>query len=138
MDELELGWLACAIDSEGSPYIADRYVTIVITNTHRQYCEHVKELVGCGKVLEVKTQYRGWKVCYKWQTYRKEDVLRILTLVYPHLIVRKERARLMIEYCKKCVDWWKKYGKYTNHSPALRIELQAIREQLQQLQKKGP
>lgn len=112
----EKTWLAAAIDGEGSVQLnlqnhnARGYRTsqivpkIRIDNTNPEFCKRAYEITGLGK-FRIKDKRRGWqtldsktKVLFTWENRRQNDVKEILIAILPFLIIKKERARVVIDY----------------------------------------
>lgn len=88
-------WLAALIDGEGS--IIDRVrpgrsfaVVVVIANNNGPLLLAAQERAGAGRI------YRSKRDTLQLRIERRMDVIRVLSEVEPHLIVKRDRARLAL------------------------------------------
>jgi len=99
-----LGWFAGFFDGEGSVSITTGHgtsyymLTCSVSQTDRAPLDLFKQQFG-GKVLGPYKRYEKSRHVYYWKTdcWQAEAFLRIIE---PHLIVKRERARLGIEFRK--------------------------------------
>src|SRR2546426_9589143 len=106
---VEKAWLAGVIDGEGSVLIsktaAHRYSRrgffyrpkLEIANSNKEFMDKVLRIIGKGSVNLCKERNPEWKD--KWQYNGASGVLRgILPQVLPHLLIKREVAKKMLEY----------------------------------------
>jgi hypothetical protein len=92
-------WLACAIDGEGTitVYLGGALVIRVsVWNTNYDFVEKAQTLahVGC---IRFRKRGERWKKCYEWSTGSLDEVIHVLTEVFPYLIIKKDLAKLVLE-----------------------------------------
>jgi hypothetical protein len=100
MNENDLTWLACAIDSEGMvSYPPFGQVSCGNNDVHymRKYAQLLKE-------LEVEftedSKDNGYHMHYVIRVNRKESIIKLLNFILPYLVTEKktERSKLLLEY----------------------------------------
>lgn len=93
--------------------------TELTTETMKEFIRHFG-----GKLYEVKRNL-GYatkvKVMNKWLLYKTEDTLLFLQRIYPYLRLKREQARLSIEFLNKRASTPIKYG-FTNPKPKEVVE----------------
>jgi len=103
--EADIGWLAGFIDGEGTLQLGKRprmdlgrmYLSpsIRVVNNDRAAAEKCHRLMG-GFLSQSKTRPEQWSVLLT----SIAKVERILVVLLPHLTVKAERARLLLEYAE--------------------------------------
>ena len=114
--------LAVAIDGEGSISIIRHRITkwitfephITITNKNKTFLEFYKEHFPFRKIHPV--HYKG-KEYYKITMRKLDFVLETLQKISPYLIIKKDHAELVIEYCKSRLRY---QGHYTERELEIR------------------
>ncbi len=116
MTELEKAWLAGIIDGDGCFTISLRkqhnskipslniwcQVCITAKTENRWYLDKIVDMVGMGKVyLKKQGSPQGYSVV-TYQTTNFQDTLSLARLVYPYLVLKKEKARKLIEI----LEYW--------------------------------
>ncbi len=110
MEEKELSWLAAIIDCDGcigASLIKPSTITVrvALTNTSKlllnNFTRIIKELCGGTTHLSFVCRTGKNKICYNCSLQKRRDVLRLLKTLYPFLIEKKQRAKLMIDYLSK-------------------------------------
>lgn len=105
-----LGWIAGILDGEGWFTInkdsrGDWYsIRVGVGNTDEKMIDVLYSLVGGGKHKLKQKQDKRFpktklKQQYSWYLDGCGQVSSLLSVVYPYLVTKKERARLIIEYC---------------------------------------
>lgn len=98
----ERTWFAAAIDGEGTITINRNRTTycarVGIYNKDRSFCERAFELCPFGGVSGSEERQ------FVWQTTRKDIVLQLLKEIYPHLIIKKANAKLVIDWIENGGD----------------------------------
>ena len=97
-----IGWLAATLEGEGCiniyPANKNNYAArLSIANTEREFLEAVQQIAGYGTISKSSSQNR--KVCYTWFCEKSSEIKRILRMLWPYLIIKKEQAILVIEFC---------------------------------------
>ncbi|MEM2447880.1 MAG: hypothetical protein QXT14_02880 [Candidatus Bathyarchaeia archaeon] len=96
-DDVEKGYLAAAIDGEGSIEFKQSkrdkttHVYVEVFNTNFKMIERLYNNWG-GTLYERRKGRPNWKTGYIWGVYRSFDVYKILKVVLPYLSVKRERA----------------------------------------------
>jgi len=104
--DVDRGWLAALIDSEGSigAYIANKRLIIPrisIANTCKELMQRTKNILGSeGTIQCVRPSKYGWKPCYIIHIFSIPRIHSILKQLEPLLIAKKEQAKVMIRFCE--------------------------------------
>ena len=109
MDELDIRWLAGLYEGEGwvicRPYSTkrggdSRQVRIGIGSVDRDVIETVARLTGVGSITTRPPRERAQEF-YIWQVSRRDDVLRLLEVMRPHLHARRRgQVEPVMEYIR--------------------------------------
>lgn len=95
----EWGYIAGFIDGEGYINLKD-YNLIAISNTDKSSIDWLAEKLKC-KYTEIRPKTDKRKILYTLRISRKMAILKILEKLLPYLIIKKEKAKLMITKLKK-------------------------------------
>jgi len=105
----EMAYIAGFMDGEGSFLIEKRvskrdgtplYVPVIqVVNTNRNVIDFINKKLGGGKYRYTEDD-RGWKTCYLMKIRQTKKVMAICRMLIPYLIVKKEQAKLLYEFCK--------------------------------------
>jgi hypothetical protein len=113
LSETERAWLACAIDSEGCIFINIHYWQsrhsrgfvlqphINVCNTNKEFIRKICNITGIDNVATQLRRKKGYKKVYRWETYTLQEVLSICEQVLPYLVIKREHAEKVIEFCKE-------------------------------------
>jgi len=103
MTDFELGWVAAALDGEGSITASrggEGYslhgITVEICNTNPKFTENAMELIGFGSLWN--GEYAEGKYTCRWYTSGKRHILYLLKQLLPYLINKRKIAEAVIEY----------------------------------------
>ena len=105
MNTEDLAYLAGLIDGEGTICIHNNKraysvtTKVCVANCHRGVLEWCKDRFG-GSVNDVSakgSELHNWKPQYRW-TLTGPRAERVVRLCQPFLIIKKEQARLFLEY----------------------------------------
>ena len=99
----EKGWLASAIDGEGSIRMVGKYntVSVSVCNTNKEFVEYAHKLCDAKtKIREDNRHIGNRKTLYEVQIHSKEDILNVLPQILPYLIIKKNQAEKAIEVSK--------------------------------------
>lgn len=125
LTEREIGYIAGLVDGEGTitvewvnnhGYPRGIRPTLIISNTDKELLLKCQKLIG-GHIY-VHNNKPNRKICYTLQVLSIGQVLSILELILPELVTKKERARLLLEFCKNRA---KQYSKSPYSTNELRI-----------------
>jgi len=98
-------WLAGVIDGEGcvNIYPMQRAPSprLTVANTNLLLLERVMEITQCGAIIRSSGRLVK-KTGYTWQTTAADDIERVLTEVFPYLVIKAQQASLVIACCKLC------------------------------------
>jgi hypothetical protein len=113
--EPEKAWLACAIDSEGSVnlrrdsrHIETMNLSVWFYNTNSEFAQRFADLSG-GVIYSRGPRALGKKDLYEVYVTSKERVARILRATLPYLIVKREKA-------KQVLDWIDRHPQSRNEN----------------------
>lgn len=107
--EAEKAWLACAIDSEGLIYFrltrkGKVVINLKVSNTVREFSRMAQIIAETGylvlneqKNMSHKTG-KKYRTVFIWLVENQKDILEILQAIEPYLIVKKEKARAVINH----------------------------------------
>ncbi len=112
LSETERPWLACAVDTDGHVGMklqrqkqrGKRYAYVVpqfgFSNTHEGITKHFAELIK-SKYHESK-EGNPYNHKYKFSTItaHSEKVKQLITQILPYLIVKRERAIYVLNFCE--------------------------------------
>lgn len=108
MTEAELAYLAGIIDGEGNIAIhtraagsqgsvAQEYKNVMkVANTDLRLLEWIKEKTGAGSIYADRRRGNR-RQCYQWFC-PSVQAAKILRLVYPYLVIKKEQAELVFAF----------------------------------------
>jgi hypothetical protein len=101
MNELSWAYLAGLFDGEGCIVTMNsNQPSIVITNTNKELIDFLVAKLG-GKVYKVPHSKTGnsenWKIGYHWVLAKRHEVYIALSLMLPHLIVKKQKSLEALE-----------------------------------------
>jgi len=97
-------WLAAAIDGEGCFNITKQErkrcysARITLSNTNEDFVNKCKEITKVGSITKYPPRTRANKKSYLWTTCGTDNIAKIIAEIYPYLIVKKEQAKVMIQY----------------------------------------
>lgn len=110
VSEIDNAYTAGLFDGEGSVSIlkarrsnpnykcAQHILCLTCTNTHKETIEWLSETYGASKALRKRQRnHPKWKDAYGW-TISAIKALEFLKLIYPYLKIKKEQARIAIEF----------------------------------------
>lgn len=102
MSDAERAWFAAALDGEGSIVIQNKktgYSRLQVTNTCVPFLDRVIEYTGVGYIRHTykPDPSTGHKDGYNWFCCINHQVQEILRQVRPWLIVKAERADIVLE-----------------------------------------
>ena len=122
-----LAYIAGIIDGEGClrivkamPYREDMVnpsysPSIQVGMKNREVLEFCKQYFG-GSIYKERTRY--W--VYRWRINSKRQVINCLKKILPWLIVKKEEAEVLLDFCKKVKPWFKGGKPMTDNELAFR------------------
>lgn len=113
-------YLAAFIDGEGSIAMCQNGPRLIISNTHLQSMEWIKESLGCGYLTP---NGKGVKQCYNL-TFGSNSIRAILPKVIPYLRQKRKRAQILLEYLGNVVP---RGGNYHESFGDLRTQ---VKEQM--------
>jgi hypothetical protein len=99
-------YFAGIVDGEGTITIAKSTRSIggltpllSVSNTDKGLIDWLTKNIG-GKVTIKKPEKAHYKVGYRWYMYSVLDVSIMLKMIYPYLIIKKENARKVLNFCE--------------------------------------
>lgn len=106
MSEGQLGWMAGVLDSDGSLMILTEkrktlyyLARITVTNTDKRMLNTILSWTGLGTIIEHKQPKENWAPCWSWHCQTNAGILLVLLKVLPYLVIKKEQARTLIQFC---------------------------------------
>lgn len=111
--ELDTAYMAGIIDGEGSMgvyYVADHHYdnrrgrrsyfnSLSVSNTDKRLIDHLKSIWGGSITTYANHGFKySWIHRISWQS--RSDLLNILNATLPYLVLKKEQAELMIQWCE--------------------------------------
>jgi len=110
LKQTDRAYIAGLTDGEGHMAIYPRYrqlqrhtfyiPRVSIANTSLMLLETMKEKVGGGRIYLHKTKPPK-APCYYFMVSGVSTVLAFLSQIEPYLILKKERAKVILEYCER-------------------------------------
>jgi len=113
MKDIDAAWLAAAIDGEGWIWKGIEYtqrktpypkIHTGVCNTNEAFIKKAAELMNssviCGKYSKSAAGHFGQKPIFRTNASGHKKVLAVLESVYPYLIIKKEKAKEMIDFIK--------------------------------------
>jgi len=141
----QIGYLAGILDGEGCIRITEIYdkkrdyygygCRIHITNTNLKVLEFIKNYTELGKIhLEKQSKFEQYKAVYVWYISHRKDIKEFLNIIIEHLIIKKEKANLMLEFVNLLEN-----RNFIDRKLILdeRIERECIYKEMKELNKKG-
>jgi len=115
-EELSLQYIAGFFDGEGSIVIWKRRekkspreyninLEVRINNTNKIVIDKINTLIGGN--IRIKSK-KDCKPCYEIIISNYRGILNFLEKIYPYLVVKKEIAKLTIEFCRSRLKNYKK------------------------------
>ena len=113
MTDFELGYVVGLFEGEG--FIAFNFslrndktrheyytVHLGLVNTDLDLLEKFQSIIGYGSITKKphQSQFNSTKQCWQWRVSKQKEALDFLEKVYPCLIVKREKAELIIEFLK--------------------------------------
>lgn len=134
LTDKEVGYLAAAIDGEGSIMIikgsGSRLLPLIqITNTNLDFLKRIKEITG-GFLVSTGKRKKHWSKRYDLKIETLSRVYPILKQVVDDLIIKKKQAQLLIKFCENRLS-------RENESDSPTREDWEIRKRIIELNKKG-
>lgn len=116
--------------SKGSQYI----LRLQVANTNMEWIEAWAQRLGRGNTYFYPSTNPKHSAYGYWCIQKKADVVYILKKILPYLIIKKEQAKLLIEYTEG------KFTKGTDHGPNEQelARRERIFQAMRALNKKGP
>ena len=113
--ETQKAWLAAAIDGEGSITFVTRKMTyrkkdgtcsnyvyhmpyVEICNTVLDFVQHAKNISNIGYIKISKSKNARVKTMFRWIVYNYGDISRLLPVIMPYLIIKREKAKRILTY----------------------------------------
>jgi len=116
MEDTDRSWLAAVLDCDGTIgfekiKLNRIYPSLSIFNTNEELVKKASKLLG-SNVTNQKHSYGhfGKKIIYFTRTRKKKNIVNILTQIISYLIIKKEKAELILAYYKEKEELTKLYG----------------------------
>ena len=109
---MTIEYIAGFFDGEGTIQITGNRVRLSLPQTHEGVLIQVKDYFETGTVSKLKKRQDHWKEAWCYYVTSNEACLEVLTRLYPHLIVKQDKAiealKVLVEYVKGKEQWSKK------------------------------
>lgn len=95
-----MGYVASIIDGEGTINGPPK-VTLQVSMTTKEVIEKLQEMCGGSCTGPYENRSGRAEICkpqYHWSVASSENAYRILVAIAPYLIVKREKARTVIEF----------------------------------------
>ena len=150
--ETEISYLAALIDGEGFIGIDSSYkrrfknqtyqVRIGVCNTKRKLLDWIKLRFGGSVLFRGKPKSPKHSPSYEWRIQAKKAG-EIIRLVYPYLILKREQAKIALEFrdtFKESLIYTHQKGRFSNTQIKSTIikKRKELREKMLALNKRGP
>jgi len=110
LQKWQLGYLAAFIDGEGGiqinrtkrkgrKYRLSLHPVVYVTNTNIEVITTIRNWLRAGSVI-VSHSKKNYRDTYVLHITGIRNITRLLKAVYPYLIVKRERAALMMQFCE--------------------------------------
>jgi hypothetical protein len=100
---VDLGYVAGILDGEGS-IVGPPRITLQVSMTTKEVIERLHSLCGGSITGPYENRSGRSEVCqpqYHWTVSSAESAYRILNVLLPHLIVKREKAEMAIQFLKR-------------------------------------
>ena len=101
---MTIEYIAGFFDGEGTINIVKNKIRISIPQTNLEVLENIKEFLTFGSIFKEKKRKEHWKDSWVLYTGNSNDTFQFLNMVYPYLIVKKEKAKEAISTYTKFLD----------------------------------
>lgn len=125
MTKTELAYIAGIIDGEGTITLIRHHSNqtpspeISVANTNLRLLQHLKKVVGSGVIVKKKTYQKHHTPSYVW-TLRSNAALVLMKSILPWLLIKDERAKLILKDYKRLTP---RNGRYTKKQLEQKIAL---------------
>lgn len=103
-------YIAGFFDGEGSICLTGKNKnrwTISIPQTNFEVLESIYKFLGYGRVIKVTKRKVHWKDAWVYQIGKQEEVFNFLKLIYPNLIVKRDKVYKALKGLIKIIDYKK-------------------------------
>ena len=148
LTEFEVGFLVGLFEGEGSIIISKTkrkytrgrngkkypssrsYIMnhITITNSNLELLQYTQGLIQ-GKIRDHMMGNKNHKRTYILSLTKQEEILWFLNKLFPYLIEKKNKAKLMIDWCEARIENGKKKKKYFNSDLLIFNKFEEIRRE---------
>ncbi len=122
MKKWEASWLAGVIDSDGSIGLYDygkagRRVQIQVGNVNREFLQHVRDVIGCGSIVQWKATktHRGRQQMYAFTVKGSNRCYWIIRQILPFLIIKRSSVLTILDQLHQ-----RPFGRWANATPETR------------------
>lgn len=114
MNEVECAYIAGFVDGEGciglwrEKRLSNKcgfrfHPALEANNTNFEVLYRIREMMGNGRIVHIFNKQPNRKPGYKLQLFPNQ-IRHILPQIMPYLIIKREQARLVLEYLKTVKD----------------------------------
>ncbi|MBI5347276.1 MAG: hypothetical protein HZB66_01555 [Candidatus Aenigmarchaeota archaeon] len=114
----EKGWISAIIDGEGHislrPHSDGKTYkpSITIANNSEKLIQALKKTIPSGRVyIDERKNKKNWSKTYQFSVWKQNEIKQLLEQIKKHLIIKKGRAELMLEFLRIRKDFVAKRDK---------------------------
>lgn len=120
LKEWEKGYVAGFLDADGNISLYQRsnttlYRAVCINNTNRAVINWLHDKTG-GVVYEIKRKRNNQRTCYRL-CYSYSEQKKLLEMIIPFLVVKKERAEILLMFLDGEIDTQRVFEFLRNEKP---------------------
>jgi LAGLIDADG DNA endonuclease family protein len=102
LTEFEKGWLAAAIDGEGTIVVDISRTQIFITNTNYEFIAYAMQLLGENSKIYKHQPTTPRKLVMRAVLNIQWDIRDLLIQIEPYLLIKRDLAKKAIAFCDGC------------------------------------
>lgn len=99
LPDWQLGWLAGMMDGEGSISIDKNGQPRAFIVSTTPIGEILQWMTGMG-TIDI-AEYEDRKTIYRWRVCSVGTVHKLLSVLYPYLLIKKRHCEVVIKYCEE-------------------------------------
>jgi hypothetical protein len=115
LTQAEKGYIACAIDGEGSISITSSknirgmlgvsaFPWVTIANTNMIFLTYISRITGIGIINPQPRQNPKHKLGFVWKP-RKHEMQEFLETIQPYLIIKRDQCEIVLEFLRRKWSW---------------------------------
>lgn len=119
LEEWQKGYVAATIDDEGTMSIhtgsrpfRQHFPIVFVTNTAFNLLQHIRTLLQGGRVKPHQKATPKRNASWRWWLSGYQNIKMLLEELLPYLFIKRELAKLIIEYCSSRLNRGAKPGHH--------------------------